>query len=321
MQRVGSVPRLMELSGELVRVRLGGREHDRLPQPVVREAGLEQAVAVLEAVHVEHVLVDRGVGRARVLHLHPLRLAQQARGDVAHGARQRGGEAHGLALGVQRARDQQHVVGEAHVEHAVGLVEHQHFHAREVDPALVELVHQPPGRRHQHFVRRREQPVLQLIGLAAGDAHGGGALHPARERLRGLGHLLGEFARGREHQDARTATAAPFAAHDPGERGQHERCGLAGAGGRRGDQVAAGEQDRDRARLHRRGLGDAHAGQRRVEGGDDAEVGKSSGSHAESPVRTGGGLQNINADRQVSERTASTGESGIDDTGRTRPAR
>ena len=50
--------------------------------------------------------------------------------------------------GVAR-RDRFDVVDEAHVEHAVGLVEDQHFELRQVDAAAFDVVHQPARRRDQ----------------------------------------------------------------------------------------------------------------------------------------------------------------------------
>ena len=49
------------------------------------------------------------------------------------------------------------VVDEAHVEHAVGFVEHQHLDLVEAQRALVHQIEQAAGRGHQHFdaVRQR----------------------------------------------------------------------------------------------------------------------------------------------------------------------
>ena len=48
------------------------------------------------------------------------------------------------------------VVDEAHVEHAIGFVEHQHFDLVEAQRALVNQIEQAAGRRNQHFDAARE---------------------------------------------------------------------------------------------------------------------------------------------------------------------
>ena len=282
MQRERRQAGRAELAGEQVGVALGRGEDDRLGDRVVDQAVAQQVELVVDVVDVDHVLVDRVVRGHLVLDLQPLRRVQQPVGELAHAVRQRGGEAHGLAVARQRLGDAEHLLGEAHVEHAVGLVEHQHLDAREVDAARVELVDQAARRSHEDLVRRREQAVLHRVGLAAGDAHGGGARDVLREVARGLGDLLRELAGGREHQHARPAAAARLGREHARERRQHERGGLAGAGGRAGDQVIAREQQRDRAALDGRGLLDAELRQRGEQRGGQAEFGKGRvrGSHS-----------------------------------------
>jgi uncharacterized protein len=90
---------------------------------------------------------------------------------------------------------------EAHVEHAVGLVEHDHLDVGEVDVALLHQVEQPPGRRDEDVDAARAAP---------------GAAGPRRRRRRrrvgeaeaapkvgeGVADLGRELARRREHQHA-----------------------------------------------------------------------------------------------------------------------
>ena len=61
---------------------------------------------------------------------------------------------------------------------------------------------------------------------------------------------------------------------DPLQHRQRERRGLAGAGGRLAEQVAAGEQERDRLALDRRRLLVAEVGERLQQLGPKAEVGE-----------------------------------------------
>ena len=82
---------------------------------------------------------------------------------------------------------------EAHVEHAVGLVQHEHAHVVQMDGLLLHEVDEAPGRGDEH-VDAMPQPLdLRLIGQAA--HHGEDAV------MRGHGDggayfadLLGQFA-------------------------------------------------------------------------------------------------------------------------------
>ena len=197
-----------------------------------------------------------------------------------------GGEAHGLALGRQHFGNAEHIFGEAHVQHPIGLVQHQHLQARQVDLAVFQLVDQSAGRGHQHFVRHGQCPCLVEVGRAPGDADGAGARQQPRQRVAGARDLLGQLAGGREHQHGRTegrtcrtAPLAPLATvvlviitcvvmlgstllriqrHTLQGRQQEGRR-LAGAGRRRGHQVVAGQQHRNGLRLHGRRMDDVQA--------------------------------------------------------------
>jgi hypothetical protein len=78
-----------------------------------------------------------------------------------------------------------------------------------------------------------------------------------------LGDLHGQLARRHEHE---RAGVRPVAATKPLECGQRERCGLARAGRRLGEDVAPLEQRRDRLALDRRRLLVAEARERRAQG-------------------------------------------------------
>jgi hypothetical protein len=61
-----------------------------------------------------------------------------------------GGEQQRLARLGQKGADLLDVGDEAHVEHAVGFVDHQHLHAGHQRPPRLEMVHQAAGRGDQH---------------------------------------------------------------------------------------------------------------------------------------------------------------------------
>ncbi len=60
-----------------------------------------------------------------------------------------GGEEEGLLLGGQPAKDAAHVVDEAHVQHPVGLVQHEDLQPGQVDELLAVEVAQAAGGGHQ----------------------------------------------------------------------------------------------------------------------------------------------------------------------------
>ena len=186
--------------------------------------------------------------------LDALGIFQQARGQLADVAFQRGGEEQGLAAGRGGGGDFFHVVDEAHVQHAVGFVQNQHFQTREIDAATVEVVDQAARRGNQDVHRLRQQLVLQRVGHAAEDADGVDAQVLA-VFARGVVDLVCQFAGRGQYQYARAV------AFDYGRRGQavqggqHEGGGFAGAGLCRGHQVVTGEDFGNGFGLDRGGFG------------------------------------------------------------------
>ena len=140
---------------------------------------------------------------------------------------------------------------EAHVEHPVGFVDHEHFAACEQYLAALEQVHQTARCRDQNVHAFFER--LDLI------AH----LHAANQQrhrqlviftvfLEILGNLRGEFARRFEDQAARhPCTRTAIGEHV--DHRQNEAGGLAGACLGNGDNVAHHLHLRDRRSLNRRG--------------------------------------------------------------------
>ena len=72
------------------------------------------------------------------------------------------------------------VVDEAHVEHAVGFVEHQHLDAAQVDVALVHQVEQPAGRGDEDVDAAAQRVDLRVLPDAAEDDGAGAGSGAAR---------------------------------------------------------------------------------------------------------------------------------------------
>jgi hypothetical protein len=148
--------------------------------------------------------------------------------------------------------DQLEVLGEAHVEHLVGLVERHHAQVGEVQRLAPQVVERTPRRRHHHVGAAPQGGHLAVELLAAVDRdHRGAELAPVP--VERLGHLHRELARRHQHQRQRAPRRGPFA-RDALQDGERERRGLARAGRRLPQQVAPGEQRPDRRALDGRRL-------------------------------------------------------------------
>ena len=137
----------------------------------------------------------------------------------------------------QQLADALDVGDEAHVEHAVGLVDHQHVDAGEQELAALEMVEQAARRGDDDIGAAVDLQRLRLEGDAADEQRDAEIVHLA-QRLEGLAHLVGQFARGFEDQGARHAGAGA-ALFEQRQHGQHEGGGLAGAGLGEAHHVAA----------------------------------------------------------------------------------
>ena len=158
-----------------------------------------------------------------------------------------------------------HVRDETHVEHPVGLVEHEELDRGEIDVTLPVMIEQAAGRGHQDV-----DAALELHGLRP-DAHAAEDHHRREFQVLavhadGFFDLRGEFAGGREDQRAqRLALGARVRGRLVGQALQHrqyETGGLAGAGLRAGEEVATGENGWNGLGLDRRRRGVAMIGDR-----------------------------------------------------------
>ncbi len=256
VDRGGGVAPGAQLLGEGLGLVLGADEDDH-PLEVLDLEDAREGVDLLRVGH--HQVALGGVRRGRRLVLDGdldrvvevlLRDPPDLRG---HGRRE---ERDVLVLGGV-GEDRLDVLGEAHVEHLVGLVEHQEAQLGEVEGALVEVVHDPAGRADDDVHAAAQGRELHAVPLAAVDRQ---HLHPAQVRgvlLERLADLQRELAGGREHQRLRRLLRQVEA----GEDRQRERRGLAGAGLGQADHVAALEERRDGRGLDRRGGLVAHVAQ------------------------------------------------------------
>ena len=134
---------------------------------------------------------------------------------------------------------------EAHVEHAVGLVDDEDLDAVEEELAALEMIEHAAGRGDQHVGAAVELLLLVVEGDAA-DEERHRQLVVDAVAVEALLDLRGELARRLEDEGARHARARAALLED-GEHRQDEACGLAGAGLGDAEHVAALEHVRYRA--------------------------------------------------------------------------
>ena len=162
-----------------------------------------------------------------------------------------------LALRRQLREHALDVVDEAHVEHAVGFVEHENLEMRHVDGLLLHVIEQTARRRHDDIDAALQRVDLRIDADAA-EHHGRLQLHVLAIGAHAFLDLRGEFARRREDQRAhvalRTGGGRCHLRQALQDR-QREAGGLAGAGLRAGEQVAAIQDGRNGLELNRRGAG------------------------------------------------------------------
>ena len=148
------------------------------------------------------------------------------------------------------------VVNEAHVQHAVGFVQDQDLHLRQVQRALLRVVQQAAGGGHQNV-----HAAAQLVNLRA---HADAAKHHHRGEVQVLAvkayaflNLRCEFTRWRHDQSAHgvdaTAVGQTRLGRQALQQGQRESRRLAGAGLGAAQQVTAGQHGRNGLHLNRRG--------------------------------------------------------------------
>ena len=129
---------------------------------------------------------------------------------------------------------------EAHVEHAVGLVDDEHRHGIEADLLLLDEIEQAARRGDQDVDAVAHRGDLRVLADAA-ENDGVAIAVMLAVNLQALADLNGELARRRQDQRARRLGGGRFAVlGETLQQRQAERGGLAGAGLGDAEQVAAG---------------------------------------------------------------------------------
>ena len=258
--------------GQIVGAALGRREDDGLIQRGVAQHVVQQLHLVAGVVRVQQALRDVGVLFLGAGDLDALRFAHHAGGQLGHGAVQRGREQQRLAAFRQAADDGLDVLDEAHVQHAVGFVQHQRVHGVQFDAAGVQVIDQAAGGGDQHVHAARQRLQLRAVRHAAHDRGGAQVGQLAAVGGGGVGDLQGQFAGRGQHQHLHADALVGGHLGDAVQRRQHEGGGLAAARLRGHHQVMAGQGLGNGGGLHGGGGAEAgvlHGGQ---QGRREAEV-------------------------------------------------
>ena len=179
------------------------------------------------------------------------RVVQQRLGELADLVRERGREEQVLPLLRQHREDAADVADEAHVEHLVGLVEDEDLDVAQVDRLLLHVVEEAPWCRDEDVDPASERVDLRVDADAAVDER-----RPQRHVLAvgayasstcAASSRVGVMMRARMGCFRRRACVP--VCREALQQWQREAGGLAGARLGAGEDVAAGEDERNGLRL------------------------------------------------------------------------
>ena len=245
------------------------------PDIVARGAEQDRGFRFVQPQQVDHGVFDvgRGHGHRLVADIavaafgRDRRYAQSiclvAPGQRGNRGRHRRREQHRAAFGRGAVENFLEVFAEAHVEHLVGLVEHDRAQSGQVERAAFEVVTQPARCAHDDVRAVVQGPPL-AARVHAADTRGDARAGRGEEPFQLAADLQRQFARRRDYQRQRPAgsgQAFAVAQHHIGE-GQPEGDGLARSRLGRHDQIAAGGLGFQHGGLHGGRDGIAARGQR-----------------------------------------------------------
>ena len=253
VQRLGVVAVLDELVGYLLRFYLRAAEDDGEDFGVVVHDALQCQVLVLCVHHVIDVVNVLGTLVARA-HDDGLVVLQILCCHALHLAAHRGREHQRAVLFGQGLEDFVDTVREAHVEHLVGLVEHDGRHLLQMDVAAVLQVDESPWRGHNHLHALLQGTHLRLDGSTAVDGLHMDAVEVFAKVAQVVGNLQAQLTRGTQHQ----RLGVTFSGVNPLQQGNAEGCRLARTRLSQGDGVAPPfHQQGNDSFLYRHGSGKA----------------------------------------------------------------
>src|SRR5215831_337337 len=182
VDRGGGNPGALQLLREAVGGVLGTGEHQHLLPAAALDEVSEQVplVRLRYAVNLLRYALGGGVARGD---LDGERLVQQPGGELADVVRISGGEHQVLTLPRQQLQNTSDVVNEAHIEHAISLIEHTAANRTKIEHALARQIEQPPWGGDEQIAAGAQRLDLRPL------------THPAKDHRRAQG-AVAAIARG-----------------------------------------------------------------------------------------------------------------------------
>ncbi len=146
---------------------LGAVEHEHLVRRFEQQLREQRQLEVL--VRLVHALRDRFHGGIARRHVDFERLVTDGAGEVADLVGEGRREHQVLPLLRQQAENLADVADEAHVQHAVGFVEHEHFERVELHRVLLVQVEQAAGSCNENVAALAQREHLRIDVDAAKD--------------------------------------------------------------------------------------------------------------------------------------------------------
>ena len=249
VERRDGITARLQLVGKFDGGGLGAHEDQCGVEVVLDFEDARQRFELLPGVGLAVGLAGGNDGRGGGADLDFLRLAQVLARHAADHIRHGGREQRGLARRRRVFEDPLDVVDEAHAQHFVGFVQHQHRQVVEHQALALEVVHDAAGGADDDVGTARKSAQLHHHALSAVDRQDVEAGQVVGVLLQRLGDLDRQFARRRQDQGLRHGALEV----DLLQQRQGEGGGFAGAGLGFAEQVVAGQQDRDAGGLDRRG--------------------------------------------------------------------
>ncbi len=225
---------------------------------LVDEAAQRFALGPIIVRNLDDFLRDVGGGGGGPRNFHAHGIVQELLGQALDFRRHGGRIKKRLPREGDQLADAFDIGNEAHVEHAVGFVDHQNLNLRKHQLAALEMIEQAARRRDQHIHAAIELAVL-FVERGAADQKRHRELVVLAVFLEILGDLRRQFARRLQNQRARHARLGPAARQHLDHR-QGEGGGLARARLRDADHVAALQHMGNALRLNGGGGGVAAFG-------------------------------------------------------------
>ena len=255
MDRLDIVARLAQATARGIGPAARAREHDHAVRPLLGEDRLDER-RLNRLRRADDVLVD-GLGDVALTRdLDFCGIFHHRRDDVVDGRVDGRGEQKRLPVFRRRGDNLLHGRQKAHVEHAVGLVEHEDLDVAELHRLALHQVDEATGRRDEHVASALEAVNLRIVRKSADD--GRHAMVRRKRHLAGdVADLLRKLARRRhdEHERTRPIVVAPEPVHGR----QRERSSLSRSRLGARDDVAPLQGKWNRLFLNGRRLLEAHA--------------------------------------------------------------